>query len=60
MCCGTEKNQGKYCGCSVHSEYIPRFMTKDQKITNLKKYLSGLKDEAKAVEEHIAMIQTEK
>ena len=59
MCCGTEGKQGQFCGCDVHSGYTPRFISKDQKIAKLENYLSGLKDEAKAVEEYIAQIREE-
>jgi len=59
MCCGTESRQSDFCGCGcgVHSEYTPRFMTRDQKISKLEQYLAGLREEAKAVEEHIAKIK---
>lgn len=57
MCCGTERNQVEFCGCGVHSEYRPRFVTRDQKIAKLEQYLAGLRDEAKAVEEHIAQLK---
>jgi len=62
MCCQTESKHSEFCdcGCDVHSEYRPRFMTKDQKITKLEGYLAGLQGEAKAVEEHIAKIKKEK
>jgi len=35
-------------------------MTKKQRIANLEKHLEVLRDEAKAVEEHIAQIKKEK
>ena len=35
-------------------------MTKKQRIANLENYLADLRDEAKAVEEHIAQIKKEK
>jgi len=58
MCCGTESKHGNFSGCcGMHSEYTPRFMTRDQKITKLEKYRESLLDEAKAVEEHIAQIK---
>ena len=60
MCCQTESKHGEFCGCGGPSEYRPRFMTRDQKITKLEKYLGGLQGEAKAVEEHIAKIKKEK
>ena len=62
MCCGTESQLSEFCGCGcgVHSEYRPRFMTKDQKIAKLEQYLTSPQDEAKAVEEHIAKIKEEK
>ena len=58
MCCGTEGKHGNLSGCcGVHSEYTPRFMTRDQKIAKLEKYRDSLLAEAKAVEEHIAQIK---
>ena len=60
MCCQTESKHGEFCDCNVHSEYRPRFMTRDQKITKLEKYLADLQEEAKAVKEHIAKIKKEK
>lgn len=61
MCCGTEGKHGKHSGCcgmqGIQSEYTPRFMTKDQKISKLEKYRETLLDEAKAVDEHIAQIK---
>ncbi|MFC1825372.1 hypothetical protein ACFL9T_21885 [Thermodesulfobacteriota bacterium] len=62
MCCGTENRQGDFCGCGCGGKtgYMPRFMTRDQKIAKLEQYLAGLQDEAKGVEEHIANIQEEK
>jgi hypothetical protein len=38
----------------------PHFMTKKQRIANLENFLADLRDEAKAVEEHIARIKKEK
>jgi hypothetical protein len=35
-------------------------MTKEQKIARLEEYLEGLREEAKAVEEHIAEMKEEK
>ena len=40
--------------------FRPRFMTKEQKIDRLKQHLANLKDEAKAVEEHIVQVKKEK
>ena len=60
MCCMTESKHGEICGCGVHPEYMPRFMTRDQRISKFDQYLAGLKDETKAVEEHIAKMKEEK
>jgi hypothetical protein len=35
-------------------------MTKEQRIARLKRHLDDLRDEAKAIEEHIAQIKKEK
>jgi hypothetical protein len=35
-------------------------MTKKQRIAKLEQYLEGLRDESKAIEEHIAQIKKEK
>ncbi len=62
MCCQTESKHSEFCGCGCEgpSIYRPRFMTRDQKITKLEEYLTGLQEEAKAVKEHIAKIKKEK
>ena len=66
MCCGTETHHawghhhGGFCGCGVPSHCGPRFMTKEQKIARLEEYLEGLREEANAVEEHIAEMKEEK
>ena len=69
MCCGTESqhnawqwahHHGGFCGCGAPSHCGPRFMTKEQKIARLEEYLGGLREEAKAVEEHIAEMKEEK
>ena len=69
MCCDTGSHHGFqrcghqnvcFCGCDDPGSYRPRFMTKKQRITNLEKHLEVLRDEAKAVEEHIAQIKKEK
>jgi len=48
-----------FCGCDGPMGFRPRFMTKEQKIERLGKYLHDLKDEAQAVEEHIEQIKQE-
>ena len=69
MCCATGSRPGPQrwghqnvclCGCDDPEFYRPRFMTKKQRIANLEKHLEVLRDEAKAVEEHIAQIKKEK
>ena len=69
MCCDTGSHYGFqrrehptacFCGCIDPEYYRPRFMTKKQRIANLEKHLGILRDEAKAVEEHIAQIKKEK
>ena len=69
MCCTTGSHRGFhrsghqnvcFCGCDDPEYFRPRFMTKKQKIANLEKYLADLRDEGKAVEEHIAQIKKEK
>ena len=69
MCCATGSHHGLqrwghqnvcFCGCDDPQYYRPRFMTKKQRIANLEKHLEVLREEAKAVEEHIAQIKKEK
>ncbi len=69
MCCTKAGHQGFQrwghqnvclCGCDEPSYFRPRFMTKKQRITELERHLSDLREEAKAVEEHIAQIKKEK
>jgi hypothetical protein len=69
MCCDTDRHRGFqrwghpsvcFCGCGDPMYFRPRFMTKDQRIARLKQHLEDLKNEAKAVEEHIAQIKKEK
>ncbi len=69
MCCSTEgqhefhrggRQDACFCGCDYPWPNRPRFITKKQRITNLEQHLEGLRDEAKAVEEHIARIKKEK
>ena len=69
MCCSTGSHQefqkwGRpgacLCGCDDSMYFGPRFMTKEQRIDRLKQHLANLKDEANAVEEHIAQIKKEK
>ena len=69
MCCTTGSHQGLqrwghqnvcFCGCDDPPYLRPRFMTKKQKIAELEKHLADLREEAKAVEEHIAHFKKEK
>jgi hypothetical protein len=53
MCC---RNEGLHQGCccsGMPDNYTPRFTTREQKVARFEKYLDNLKEEAKAVEEHI-------
>jgi hypothetical protein len=49
-----------FCGCQGAMQSAPRFVSKDRRISELKQHLADLKDEAKAIEEHIAQIRKEK
>lgn len=68
MCCGTGQQgfhggghrNACFCGCGGPGAYIPRFMSKKQRIAKLEEHLAVLRDEATAVEEHIAQIKKEK
>jgi hypothetical protein len=69
MCCTTGSHHGFqrwsqpnvcFCGCDDSMYLRPRFMTKEQRINRLKQHLEDLKNEAKAVEEHIVQIKKEK
>ena len=69
MCCATGSHQGFqrwghqnvcFCGCDDPPYLRPRLMTKKQKFAELEKHLAGLREEAKAVEEHIAHFKKEK
>ena len=68
MCCTTGSHHGLQrwrhqgvcmCGCDGPPYSRPRFMTKKQLIVNLETHLEDLRDEAKAVEEHIANMKKE-
>ena len=68
MCCGTGSHQGFqrwghqnvcFCGCDDLPYLRPRFMTKKQRNAELEKHLADLRDEANAVEEHIAHFKKE-
>ena len=69
MCCCSGSHhefqrQGRhgacFCGCDDPIYFRPRFVTKEQRINRLKQHLEDLKNEVKAVEEHIAQIKKEK
>ena len=69
MCCHPGRHHGFqavehqntcFCGCEGPGMLRPRFMSKSQKIARLKEHLESLREEAKAVEEHIAQIKKEK
>lgn len=69
MCCAAGRHHGIqgwghqnvcFCGCDDPAFLRPRFMTKKKRIAKLEEHLEDLRDEAKAVEEHIAQIKKEK
>ena len=49
-----------FCGCDDVLNFRPRFLAKEQRLNRLKQYRDDLKNEAKAVEEHIVQIKQEK
>ena len=68
MCCQMENHHGckckshhhsGSCDCDNHSHFERRFMTKEEKIAQLEQYLENLQMEAKAVQEHIAVLEEE-
>lgn len=69
MCCATGSHQGLqrwghqnvcFCGCDDPPYLQPRFMTKKRKIAELEKHLADLREEARAVEEHIVHFKKER
>jgi hypothetical protein len=48
------------CQCDGPIHFRPRFATKAQEIARLKEYLEDLRNEAKAVEEHIKELSKKK
>lgn len=50
-------HHGGFCGCGRHHGFERRFLTREEKIARLERYLGDLREEAKAVEEHIAEMQ---
>jgi hypothetical protein len=69
MCCNTGSRQGflrhgkqNACmfGCDAPEFYRPRFITNEQQIANLDKYMKLLQDETKAVKERIAQAKKQK
>ena len=69
MCCHPGRHHGFqsmahqatcFCGCEGPGMLRPRFMSKKQELARLKDHLESLREEAKAVEEHIARIKKEK
>ncbi len=57
MCkqCGCGSDQGSSCECGCHSDgFERRFQTKAEQIEELEEYLTELKTEVQAVEEHLA------
>lgn len=60
MCYGTASIQPGCCCSEMPFNHSRRFMTRKQKISKLEEYLDGLKEESKAVEEHIEKLKKEK
>jgi len=76
MCCEPERHHGGRhrghhhrrhhghhrgcCCCGEHFPFGPSFWTTEKKIAMLEEYLEGLREEANAVEEHIAEMKEEK
>ena len=62
--CGCGMHHGRhddYCGCGMHGHeqgYRRRFLTKAEKIENLKNYAEELKKELEAIEEKIKEMQS--
>jgi hypothetical protein len=60
MCkqCNCQSNEGCSCGCDCgcdcNGRFERRYQTKAEKIVELESYLSELKTEVQAVEEHLA------
>jgi len=53
--CESECECGGDCQCSCHDRHFERrYQTKDEQIAELETYLSDLKTEVQAVEEHLA------
>ncbi len=53
--CGSECECGGSCDCHHHEGHFERrYQTKEEKIAQLEAYLSELKLEVQAVEEHLA------
>jgi hypothetical protein len=53
--CGEKSNScGCDGGCGGHGSHMRRFQTKAERIPELEAYLSDLKTETQAVEEHLA------
>ena len=48
------------CCCGGPFHHAPRFRTKAEEAASLERHLEGLREEAKAVEEHIAELKAEK
>jgi len=53
--CGSECKCGDDCQCSCHDRHFERrYQTKAEQVAELEAYLSELKTEVQAVEEHLA------
>jgi hypothetical protein len=64
MCCKSHHHKSCSCqcekshGCEKHAHFSRRFLSKQEKISQLEGYLADLQAEALAVEERIAELQS--
>jgi hypothetical protein len=56
-CCCGDDGEGCDCACGHGGRFQRRFQTKAEQIADLEAYLSDLKQEIQAVEEHLAALQ---
>jgi hypothetical protein len=54
------QHHGESCGCHESRSWPRRFWTQKEKISYLEQYVEELREEVKAVEEHIAALTEEK
>ena len=58
-CKGKGHHHGGSCDCDNSSHFKRRYVTKEEKVAQLEKYLENLQLEAKAVQEHIEVLKGE-